>query len=101
MTMDIMKMMQQAKKMQEQVRKEVQEIREEATCGGGAVTVTLDGNKRMVTVKISPEAMQGGDVEMLEDLILTATNEAARRVDEAVSSRVAGLTGGLQIPGLI
>ena len=98
--MDFMKMMQQAKKMQEQVQKEVRGIREEASSGGGAVTVTLDGNKRMMAVKISPEAIQGGDVEMLEDLVLTATNEAARRVDEAVSSRVAGLTGGLNIPGI-
>ena len=98
--MDFMKMMQQARKMQEQVQKEMQEIREEASSGGGVVTVTLDGNKRMLSVKISPEAMQSDDVEMLEDLVLTATNEAARRVDEAVSSRLSGLTGGLRIPGL-
>ncbi len=98
--MNIMKMMEQARKMQSQIQAEMKVIREEAASGGGAVTVTLDGNKRMIAVKIAPEAIQDGDLEMLEDLILTATNEAARRIDQTLSSKLSGLTGGMPIPGL-
>ena len=98
--MNILKMMKQAKEMQSRLQEEMRQIREEATSGGGAVTVALDGNKRMVAVKISPEAMEEGDIEMLEDLILTATNEAARRVDEVIGDKMSGLAGGLPIPGL-
>lgn len=98
--MNILKMMQQAREMQAQIQEEMKVIREEATSGGGAVTVTMDGNKRMVAVKIAPEAIQDGDLEMLEDLILTATNEAVRRIDQTLSSKLSGLTGGLPIPGL-
>ena len=98
--MNILKMMKQAKEMQSRLQEEMRQIREEATSGGGAVTVALDGNKRMLAVKIAPEAMEEGDIEMLEDLILTATNEAARRVDETLASKMSGLTGGMPIPGL-
>lgn len=98
--MNILKMMKEARKMQAQLQEELKQHREEASSGGGAVTVTLDGNKRMVAVKIAPEAIQDGDLEMLEDLILTAVNEATRRVDEAIASKMSGLAGGLQIPGL-
>ena len=98
--MNILKMMKQAKEMQSRLQEEMRQIREEATSGGGAVTVALDGNKRMLAVKIAREAMEEGDIEMLEDLILTATNEAVRRVDETLASKMSGLTGGMPIPGL-
>lgn len=98
--MNILKMMQEARRVQERLREELQELRVEASSGGGAVTVTLDGNKRAVAVKISPDAVRDGDLEMLEDLVLTAVNEAGRRVDATVAGKLAGLTGGLPIPGL-
>ena len=68
--------------------------------GGGMVTVSMNGAKRLLSVKIDPEALQNKDVEMIEDLVLAAFNEAMRRVDDALAEKLGGLTGGLKIPGL-
>jgi len=96
-------MMQQAQKLQEKLAKAQQELSEatiEASSGGGAVKVTIDGQQKIKSVKISPEVVNSDDVEMLEDLVLTAVSEAIAKSQELAASRLGGLTGGLKIPGL-
>ena len=89
-------MMQQAQKMQEKLQAEVALIRVEAAAGGGMVTVKMDGHKKVLGVKIDPEV--AGDVEMLQDLVMAAMNEAVRKVDAAVQSQLGGLLGGMGLP---
>lgn len=91
-------MMKQAQKMQEQMMKEMEAMRVDATSGGGMVKVEMTGNKELTMIKIEPEA--AADVEMLQDLIIAAVNEANRKVEESMSSRLGGALGGLKIPGL-
>ena len=98
--MDFNAIMKQAQKVQERLQKQMEELRVEGTSGGGMVTVTMSGTRKLLGVKISPEVFSAGDVEMLEDLILAAVNVASQRVDEAMKEQVGGLTGGLKIPGL-
>ena len=96
-------MIKQAQKMQQEMMKMQNEIEEEefeATSGGGVVTVKMSGAKKLLSVSIKPEAVDPDDVEMLEDLILTAVNEATAKVDEANNSKMSKLTGGMNIPGL-
>ena len=93
----LMKQLQQA---QERVQKEIAALEIEATSGGGMVRVVMDGHKAVKTLRIDPEVVSKDDVEMLQDLITAALNEASRKVDEAVQEKMAGLTGGLKIPGL-
>src|ERR1700690_1464587 len=85
-------MMQQAQKMQE----EIALIRVEATSGGGMVTVKMDGQKNVLGVKIDPEV--AGDVEMLQDMMMAAFNEAAKKVDEEARQKMSGMLGGLGLP---
>ncbi len=93
-------MMQQAQKMQQKMQEEVALIRVEATAGGGMVTVTMDGHKNVTGVKIDPEV--AGDVEMLQDLVMAACNEATKKVDEETQQKMSGMLGGLGLPpGLI
>lgn len=96
---DIRSMMKQAQKMQEQMAKEMDSLRVDATAGGGMVKVEMTGNKELTAIKIEPEA--AGDVEMLQDLIVAAVNEANRKVEEAMQSKLGGALGGLRIPGLM
>ena len=98
--MNIQKMMQQAQQMQERLQKQMVEMRIEATAGGGMVTVTVNGNKQLLQLKIDPEVVSKDDVEMLQDLIVAAVNDAHRKVDEALASQMQGMMGGLKIPGL-
>jgi hypothetical protein len=98
--MDIQAMMQQARQMQEQLQKRMTELRVEATAGGGMVTVVMTGTKQLDRITIDPEVVNKDDVEMLQDLVLAAVNDAARKVDEEVQQKIGGLTGGLKIPGL-
>ncbi len=96
-------LMKQAKKLQEQMAKLQEELEQktvEASAGGGVVTVVANGKKEIVEVKIAPEAVDPDDVEMLQDLILAAVNEALRRAEEMVQEEMGKLTGGLSIPGL-
>ena len=72
----------------------------EASSGGGVVTVAMDGQKQLRSLKIDPEVVSKDDVEMLQDLVLAAVNEAGRKVDEAIQEKVGGLTGGMKLPGL-
>jgi hypothetical protein len=92
-----MKQLQQA---QERIQAEIAALVVEATAGGGMVKVEMDGQKQVKSLKIDPEAVSKDDVELLQDLILAAVNEAGRKVDAEVQSKVGGLTGGMKIPGL-
>ena len=72
----------------------------EASSGGGTVTVKMNGRKQVLEVRIDPEAVKSGDVEMLQDLVAAAVNAAAQKIDEAMQSTVGGMLGGLGLPGL-
>ena len=100
MMRNLQQMMSQVKKMQEEMQQQMESVRVEGSSGGGMVTVSMSGSKRLLSVKIDPEALQNNDVEMIEDLVLAAFNEAMRRVDDALAEKLGGLTGGLKIPGL-
>jgi DNA-binding YbaB/EbfC family protein len=89
-------MMQQAQKMQEKLQAEVAQIRVDGTAGGGMVTIRMDGHKNVLSVKIDPEV--AGDVEMLQDLMLAASNDAAKKVDEESQKKMGGMLGGLGLP---
>src|SRR5258708_12149516 len=89
-------MMQQAQKMQQRMQEEVALIRVEGSSGGGMVTIKMDGHKSVIGVKIDPEV--AGDTEMLQDLVLAACNEAAKKVDEETKSKMAGMLGGMGLP---
>ena len=93
---NIQQMMKQAQVMQEKMQKEMEELRVDASAGGGVVTVQMKGNHEIVALKIDPEAVKEGDVEMLQDMIVAATNEANRKVDEAMKGKL----GGMLPPGL-
>jgi len=93
-------MMQQAQQMQERLQKQMAEMRIEATAGGGMVTVTVSGTKQLLSVRLDPEVVSKDDVEMLQDLIMAAVNDAHRKVDEALAGQMQGLMGGLRIPGM-
>ena len=98
--MNIQQMMKQAQQMQERMQKQMEEMRIEATAGGGMVTVVINGSKQVQSLKIDPEAVSKDDVEMLQDLILAAINDAHRKADEAMSKQMQGMMGGMKIPGL-
>ena len=98
--MDLQKMLKTAKDMQDKLQKEMAEMRVEGTSGGGMVTVVLDGQKHLLSLRLEPEVVNKDEVEMLQDLVVAAFNDAAAKVDEAVSQRLGGLAGGLKIPGL-
>ena len=98
--MNIQKMMQQAQQMQERLQRQMTEMRVEATSGGGMVTVTVSGNKQLIALKIDPECVSKEDVEMLQDLIVAAINDAHRKIDEALASQMQGMMGGLKLPGM-
>lgn len=97
---DIMK---QAQKMQEEISRIQEESRKktvEATAGGGMVTVTANGAMEIVSIRIEPQVVNPDDIEMLQDLIVAATNEALRRAQQMVTEEMSKITGGLNIPGL-
>ena len=98
--MNIESMMQQAKQMQEQLQQKMLDLRVEATAGGGMVTVVMSGTKQVVGITIDPDVVSKDDVEMLQDLILAALNDASRKVDAQLGQQMSGLMGGLNLPGL-
>ncbi len=89
-------MMKQAQQMQQKLQEEIAAIRVEGSAGGGMVTIKMDGQKNVLSVKIDPEV--AGDVEMLQDMIVAACNEATKKVDEAASSKMGGMLGGMGLP---
>ncbi len=101
--MNMNKMMKQVQKMQQDMAKAQEELANrtfEATVGGGVVQVVVNGHHEVKSVTIKPEVVDPDDVELLQDLILAAINEALRQADETIQAEMAKLTGGLKIPGL-
>ena len=101
--MNMAQMVKQAKKMQEDMEKIQDELETktiETSSGGGAVTVVVNGKKEIESIKIKPEAVDPEDIEMLEDLIMTAVNEGIRKADEMTTIEMGKVTGGFNIPGL-
>lgn len=102
--MNMNKMMKQVQEMQKQMAKAQEELagqEVEASAGGGMVTVKVTGDLRITSIKIDPGAVDADDVEMLEDMVLAAANEALRSAQELAANKMSGLTGGLNIPGLM
>jgi DNA-binding YbaB/EbfC family protein len=97
---NIQQMMKQAQQMQERLQKQMTELRVEGNAGGGMVTVVVNGAKQVQSLKIDPEVVSKEDVEMLQDLILAAVNDAHRKADDAMQKQMGGMMGGLKIPGL-
>ena len=96
-------MMKQAQKMQQEMLKAQQELEEkevEATAGGGAVTVKVSGKKQITEINLAPEVVDPDDIEMLQDLIMVAVNDALNKIDEEAANRMGKITGGINIPGL-
>ena len=98
--MNPLEMMRQAQQLQERMQKEMSSIRVEGAAGGGMVTVVVNGHKHVQSIKIDPDTISKDDVEMLQDLIVAAVNDALRKVDEELKSRVGGIMSGLGLPGL-
>jgi DNA-binding YbaB/EbfC family protein len=96
----VQQMLKQVQQFQEQLQKQLDDLVVESSTGGGMVTVKMNGQKHLVSVHIDPEVYKSGDIEMLQDLLLAAVNESARKVDEQVASQMGSLTGGLNLPGL-
>jgi hypothetical protein len=96
----LQKMLKQAKEMQDKLQKELADLRVEGTSGGGIVSLTLDGQKNLVAVRLDPQVVDRADIEMLQDLIVAAFNDAAAKVDEHLAQKLGALGGGLKIPGL-
>jgi DNA-binding YbaB/EbfC family protein len=89
-------MMQQAQKMQEKLHQEIALIKVEATAGGGMVTAHMDGQKNLLSMRIDPEV--AGDVEMLQDMVVAAVNEAAKKVDDEIKGKMGGMMSGMGLP---
>jgi len=89
-------MMKQAQQMQQKMQEEVAAIRVEASAGGGMISVKMDGQKNVLAVKIDPEV--AGDIEMLQDMVMAAVNEAVKKVDDEAQSKMGGMLGGLGLP---
>ncbi len=101
----ISEMMSQASQMQEEMQRKMEHVLVDGTSGGGAVTATMNGRKQLMKIRIDPAAVIGlsgaqPDVEMLEDLVVAAVNDAGRKADDALQSSVKGMLGGLNLPGL-
>lgn len=93
-------LMKQVQQMQEQMQQQIATIRAEGSAGGGMVRATMGGSKELLSITIEKEAVDPDDVEMLQDLVVAAVNEAARKVDEELQSSMGALTGGMKIPGM-
>lgn len=97
---NLMKQAQAMQKQMEEMQKEVEAAEFEASVGGGAISVRVNGKKEVLGINIKPEVVDPDDVEMLEDLVLSAVNEALRKADEETANKIGKLTGGLKMPGL-
>jgi len=93
-------MMKQAQQMQDRLQKQMADARVEGNAGGGMVTVVMNGAKQVQSLKIDPEVVSKDDVEMLQDLIVAALNDAHRKADEEMQKSMGGMMGGLKIPGM-
>ena len=97
---NLMKQAQMLQKQMQEAQKEIEAAEFEASVGGGAVSVEVNGKKEVLAVSIKPEVVDEDDVEMLEDLVLSAVNEALRKADEDTANKMGKLTGGMNMPGL-
>jgi nucleoid-associated protein EbfC len=93
-------LMKQVQQMQEQMQQRMAELRVEGSAGGGMVKATMNGSKELLGVVIDKEAVDPNDVEMLQDLVVAAVNEASRKIDEEMQGQIGAMTGGMKIPGL-
>ena len=101
--MNMNNLVKQAQKMQKQMAEMQEDLAKktlEVSSGGGAVKITVNGEKQITDLQISPEVIDPDDVEMLQDLVMSAVNEALRQMDEAVSSQMSKITGGMNLPGM-
>jgi len=98
--MNPLQLMKQAQQLQERLQKEMSALTMEGAAGGGMVTAVVNGHKHLQKLTIDPEAVSKDDVEMLQDLIVAAVNDALRKVDEEMKTKVGGMMGGLGLPGL-
>ena len=97
---NMQQMMRQAQQMQEKLQQEIAQMKVDATAGGGMITVQMDGQKNLLSIKIDPEV--AGDVEMLQDMVLAACNEATKKVDQQIQQKMGGMLGGMGLPpGLV
>lgn len=97
---NLLKQAQKMQKQMEETQKELETAEFESSVGGGAVTIKVNGKKEILSVNIKEEVVDPDDVEMLQDLIMSAVNEALKKADEATSDKMGKLTGGMNIPGL-
>ena len=93
---NMQQMMRQAQQMQETLQREIAQLKVDATAGGGMISVQMDGQKNLLSVKIDPEV--AGDVEMLQDMIVAACNEAVKKVDQQIQQKMGGMLGGMGLP---
>ena len=93
---NMQQVMRQAQQMQEKLQQEIAQIRVDATAGGGMVAVQMDGQKNLLSVKIDPEV--AGDIEMLQDMIVAACNEAVKKVEGLIQQKMGGMLGGMGLP---
>ena len=96
----LQQMLEQAQKQAQDLQHKMQQTVVEASSGGGTVTIKMNGQKQVLETRIDPEAVKSGDVEMLQDLVTAAVNEAGRKIDVAMQSTVGGMLGGLRLPGM-
>jgi DNA-binding YbaB/EbfC family protein len=101
MDKSILRQAQQLQAKLAKAQEELGSITVEATSGGGAVKVVIDGHQKVHSMEISPEAVEAGDIELLQDLVMSAVNEAVTKSQELVNKHLSSLTGGLNIPGLL
>ena len=98
----LQEMMEKAQDMQRQMQEKMKQVVAEASAGGGAVSAKVNGQKEVLSVTISPELVQSGDLEMLQDMVVAAVNSAGRKAEEAMQSQLGGMLGGMGLPpGLI
>jgi DNA-binding YbaB/EbfC family protein len=93
-------MLTQARQQAEKLQEKMQQIVVDGSAGGGSVTVKMNGQKQLLGVMIEPEVVKSGDIEMLQDLVTAAVNQASQKVDEALKASVGGMFGGMGLPGL-
>ena len=97
---NLLEMLAQARQQAEKLQEKMQQIVVESSSGGGSVTVKMNGQKQVLSVVIEPEVAKSGDLEMLQDLVVAAVNEAGRKVDDAMKSSLGGMLGGMGLPGM-
>jgi nucleoid-associated protein EbfC len=97
---NLQEMLAQARQQAEKLQEKMQQVVIDASSGGGSVTVKMNGQKQLLSVVIEPEVVKSGDIEMLQDLVTAAVNQASHKVDEALKSSLGGMFGGMGLPGM-